>query len=105
MLENGAAGETLSAMRRAMAAPDDVNDAALQDAASALSKELRSRDGIDLSIANALWADPGFPLDRVFVQKCRDLYEADGFPTSWIPIRAALLDDPDECNLLQRLVA
>jgi serine protease inhibitor len=89
MLENGAAGETLAAMRLAMAVPAEMSDAALQESASGLSKELRSREGIDLSIANALWADPGFPLDPVFVRKCRDLYDADAFSFSFVKPEAA----------------
>ena len=89
MLENGAAGETLAAMRRTMAVPDNVSDSALQESASALSKTLRSRQGIELAIANALWSDPSLPLAPDFVQKCRELYEADAFSFSFLKLDAA----------------
>jgi len=77
MAENGAAGKTRSAMRRTLGAPADVSEDAMQESAAALSKALRSHAGVELWIANALWSDPSFPLAAAFVQRCRDLYEAE----------------------------
>jgi serine protease inhibitor len=89
MLENGAAGETLAAMRRTMAVPESVGDGELQEAASELSKALRSREGIELAIANAVWSDPSLPLAPAFVEKCRDLYQAEAFSFSFMQPGAA----------------
>jgi len=77
MLENGAEGQTRAAMRRTLEVPADLSEEAMQSAAAALSKALRSQDGVELSIANALWSDRSLPLAPAFVQRCRDLYEAD----------------------------
>ena len=77
MVENGAAGKTRSAMRRTLEVPAGVSEDAMHESAAALSKAFRSHDGIELSIANALWSDRSMPLAAAFVQRCRDLYEAD----------------------------
>jgi serpin B len=79
MLENGAEGRTRAAMRRTLEVPELLTEDAMQAAAAALSKALRSQDGVELSIANALWSDQSLPLAPAFVQRCRDLYEADAF--------------------------
>lgn len=77
MTESGAAGETRAAMRRTLAVPAGMSEDALHEAASALSKELRSRKDLELSVANALWSDTSMPFAPAFVKHCRDFYEAE----------------------------
>jgi len=77
MTENGAAGKTRSAMRRALETPAGASDDALHESAAALSKTLRSHEGVEISIANALWSDLSMPLAAAFVERCKNLYEAD----------------------------
>lgn len=77
MVENGAAGKTRAAIRSTLEVPARVSDDAMQESTAALSKALRSHDGIELSIANALWSDRSMPLAAAFVRRCRDLYEAE----------------------------
>ncbi len=77
MLENGAAGNTRTAIRRTLELPAGVSEDAMHESAAAMSKTLRSHEGIELSIANALWSDPSMPLAAPFIQRCRDLYEAE----------------------------
>jgi serpin B len=77
MLENGAQDQTRAAMRRTLEVPAGVSEDAMQSSAAALAKALRSHDGVELLIANALWSDRSLPLAAAFVQRCRDLYEAE----------------------------
>ena len=84
MAENGAAGATLTAMRKALALPD-MDAAALNDSAAALLSELKSQDPAALTIANAVWADRRAPLAPEFVKLCASLFSA----------RAASLDFKD----------
>jgi len=79
MLENGAEGQTRAAMRRTLEVPAGVSEDATQASASALLTALRSQEGVELSIANALWSDRSLPLAPAFVQRCQDLYEAQAF--------------------------
>ena len=79
MTETGAAGNTQTAMRHALAVPGSLSEDALHDSASALLKALALRKGVELSIANALWSDVRLPLSASFIQKCRELYAADAF--------------------------
>jgi serpin B len=84
MTENGAAGATRTAMRKALALPD-LEPSALNSSTAALQALLRSRDTAALAIANALWADRHFTLDADFVKLCGTLFGA----------RAASLDFQD----------
>jgi serpin B len=77
MTENGAAGKTRAAMRDTLAIPAKLSEDEFQGAAAALSQSLRSRKDIELSIANALWADRSFRLADGFVKRARDYYDAD----------------------------
>jgi serpin B len=79
MAETGAAGSTRAAIRSTLDVPATVSEQAIQESAAALSKALRSREGVDLAIANALWADSSFPLAPAFVRQCREWFEADAF--------------------------
>jgi serpin B len=54
-----------------------VSEESLHQATAALLKSLNSQQDIELSIANALWSDSGFPLAPRFVQQSKDLYAAD----------------------------
>jgi serpin B len=77
MTESGAAGSTQAAMRKALAVPTGVSEDVLHQSSSALLKSMQSQKGVQLSIANALWSDARLPLAASFVQRCRDLYQAD----------------------------
>ncbi len=71
MTADGAAGSTLTAMRKALALPNlpateiDASSAALQNA-------LKAR----VTIASALWADRHFPLAPAFVKLCGSVFNA-----------------------------
>lgn len=84
MTENGSAGTTRSAMRKALALPD-LDAAVLNASTAALQAALQSRSPCALTIANALWADRHFPLAPDFVKACGSLFGA----------RAASLDFQD----------
>jgi serpin B len=75
MTENGAAGATRTAMRKALALPD-LDAAVLNASTAALQAGLKSQDPAALSIANALWADRRFTLDPDFVKLCASLFNA-----------------------------
>lgn len=77
MTESGAAGSTRAAMRQALAVPAGVSEDDLHQSASALLKSLQSQKGVQLSIANALWSDSRLPMAPSFVERCRNLYQAD----------------------------
>lgn len=77
MTENGAAGKTRAAMRKTLDVPAGMGEEDLHGSASALMKTLRAQKGIDLSIANALWADLSMPLAPDFVRRCNQLYDAE----------------------------
>jgi serine protease inhibitor len=76
MAEVGSGGETKSAMRRALGLPADANQEALNQAAVALMKKLRLAKSVDLTIANALWADVEATVAAEFVSVCQEVYEA-----------------------------
>ena len=77
MTEGGAAGKTRTAMRHALGAAAATNDEAFHESASALLQSLRAQKGVELSIANAIWSDPGMPLNADFVRKCQSMYDAE----------------------------
>ncbi len=77
MTEDGAAGKTRAAMRHTLAIPSDLSEDAMQAAASELLKSLRSRTGVELSIASGLWSDPSFPLAPAFIEHSRRFYDAE----------------------------
>jgi serpin B len=77
MTESGAAGQTRADMRKALAVPATAGEHALHESASALLKSLQSQKGVRLAIANALWSDTRWPLAPSFVERCRNLYQAD----------------------------
>jgi serine protease inhibitor len=77
MAETGSAGRTRTDMRRALDVPAGVSEDAMHESAAALSKALRSREAVELSIANALWADVSMPLAAAYIQRCREWYDAE----------------------------
>jgi serpin B len=88
MTENGAAGETRTAMRKALALPD-LDAAVLNASTAALQAVLKSRDPAALTIANALWADRHFTLEPDFVKLCATQFGARATPLDFEDGRAA----------------
>ena len=77
MTESGAEGESRKAMRQTLAVPADVSEEALHQSASDLMKSLQAQKGIELNIANALWADKSFPFAPDFITRTHTFYQAD----------------------------
>jgi serpin B len=78
MLELGAAGETRASVRRTLQVPPEVSESDLHNSTAALSQALRqARPGVEISIANAVWADRHISLAADYVARCRTLYQAD----------------------------
>ncbi len=75
MTENGAAGATRTAMRKALSLPP-LDAAALNASSVALQGLLKGRDPGALTIANALWADRQFTLAPDFVKLCESVFNA-----------------------------
>jgi serpin B len=88
MTENGAAGTTRTAMRKALALPD-LDAAALNASTAALLATLKSGDPAALAIANALWADRHFTLSPDFVKLCATQFGARATPLDFADARAA----------------
>jgi serine protease inhibitor len=96
MAESGAAGETRSAMRKTLSVPASLSmrEGALGEAGSTLLKTLQSQQGIELSIANALWSDTKMPLSPGFVQRCHNSYEAEAATLDFSkPATADIIND------------
>jgi serine protease inhibitor len=92
MAENGSAGTTRTAMRKALALPDR-DAAALNGSAAALLSALKGRDPAVLTIANALWADQHFTLAPDFVKACESTFGARAASLNFADAKAA-----DEIN-------
>jgi serpin B len=89
MAELGAAGATRGEIRRALQVPADLSEEKLHASISAMSHSLRLSEGVELSIANALWADHQTPLAADFVAHCRELYEAEAHTLDFLSPDAA----------------
>jgi serine protease inhibitor len=76
MAEVGAAGETKSAMRRALGLPADAGQEVLNQSTVALMKKMRLARSVDLTIANALWADVAATIAAEFASVCQEVYDA-----------------------------
>ena len=76
MTKNGAAGATERVMRKTLALPSYPSDAAINDAIFSIMRSLRLQVGVDLTIANALWADVRFTFAQEFVRLSESIYEA-----------------------------
>ncbi|WP_309120145.1 serpin family protein [Paenibacillus sp.] len=76
MTMNGAEGETLDAMKRTLAL-DALEDDEIQSGYEALADVLmRGTDGIQVALANSLWADEGVPFREAFLDTNRARYDA-----------------------------
>jgi serine protease inhibitor len=75
MTGNGAAGETRQAMAEVLEVAG-LDLAEVNRAHARLMESLAGADGVQLAIANSLWARAGFPFRAEFVQVCRELYQA-----------------------------
>jgi serine protease inhibitor len=76
MTENGASGETKTAMRKVLALPTDASAEAVNLSAATLMKSLHSQGEAELSIANALWVDVQSTISPDFVSACQKIYDA-----------------------------
>ncbi|WP_420130022.1 serpin family protein [Longimicrobium sp.] len=74
MLANGAQGETLAGIERALATGMDIE--ALNGTNAALAEALRGGD-VELAIANSLWARQGVPFQPAFMERNRRFYNAE----------------------------
>jgi serpin B len=97
MAEVGAAGETKSAMRRALRLPVDASQEALNQASAALMKEFRLAKSGDLTIANALWTDIEATVAAEFLSVCQEVYDA--------AVQAIELSQPDAAIAINKCVA
>jgi serpin B len=88
MAENGAGGDTRTAMRKTLALPD-LDAAGLNASTAALLAGLKSRNPDALNIANALWADRRFTLDPEYVKLCTTLFGASAATLDFRDARAA----------------
>jgi serine protease inhibitor len=76
MLESGAAGGTQAAIRQVLEIPQAESETELRESALALSQSFGQRDGVALSIANALWWDRQITLAAAFIEQCKKYYDA-----------------------------
>ncbi|HEX2079463.1 MAG TPA: serpin family protein [Longimicrobium sp.] len=74
MLANGAQGETLAGIERALATGMDLE--ALNGTNAALAQALRTAD-VELAIGNSLWARQGVPFLPAFLERNRRFYDAE----------------------------
>ena len=81
MAELGTSGPTREAIRRTTGTDPD--------ALASLSRSLRARNGVELSIANAVWADRRITLAPAFVSQCRELFQADARTLDFLDPEAA----------------
>ncbi|HEU0298725.1 MAG TPA: serpin family protein [Longimicrobium sp.] len=74
MLANGAEGETLAGIERALAAGMELE--ALNGTNAALAQALRTAD-VELAIGNSLWGRQGVPFLPAFMERNRRFYDAE----------------------------
>lgn len=77
MTEGGAAGETRKAMRSALSVSPTASEPTLHNASSALMNVMRSLRGAEVTVANALWSDVHLPLAAEFIERSKQLYDAE----------------------------
>ncbi len=96
MIENGAKNATKSAIRKALALAPEASDQAVGATVSALQHSLHF-EGIELSIANAIWTDRHIHLLPAYVHMCEEIYGA----------KVAALDfsQPDAANKINAWVS
>jgi serpin B len=76
MAGNGAGGETKSAMWSTLALPPVLTVDELNSSIAALSKLLKSQKGVEISIANALWASLAFHFSKEYAARCEAAFQA-----------------------------
>lgn len=87
MTENGSAGSTRTAMRKALALPDQ--DAAHLNASSRALQSFLLKDPGTLTVANALWSDRHFTLAPEFVKLCESTFHAHAASLDFVDPKAA----------------
>ena len=87
MTENGAAGTTRTAMRKALGLAD--RDAAQLNASSAALMSFLLKDPGALTIANALWSARHFTLAPDFVKLCESTFHAHAASLDFVDPKAA----------------
>ena len=94
MLANGAQGQTLAGIQRALGTGMDVDG--LNGTNAALAQALRSGD-VELAIANSLWAREGVPFLPSFMETNRRYYQAE--------VAALDFDSPEAAARINRWVS
>ena len=77
MTYNGASGDTQSAMAGALAIKGMSLEELNKAAAALLSNLQQPGEGVQLSVANSLWARNGVTFDPAFMDRNREFYEAE----------------------------
>jgi len=76
MMENGAGGETKTALRKVLSLPTETREQGINDSIVLLLKRLRQQKGAEFEIANALWAGKEFAIASEFMVACQEIYDA-----------------------------
>ena len=76
LAELGASGATGEAIRQTLYLPAGISSSDMRVSAWAHASRLRSHESIQLSIANAIWADERLPLNPKFTAMAEELYDA-----------------------------
>ncbi len=76
MTGNGAAGKSKAAIWSTLALRPNVTDDQLNASIAALTKLLDSQKGVQLSIANALWASLAFQFSKDYAARCEAAFQA-----------------------------
>lgn len=76
MTANGAEGATLRSMLNGLELPDATLDD-LNTAMGRLLQDARGVAGVQLAIADALWGNQQVSFDQAFLQRCREVYQAE----------------------------
>jgi serine protease inhibitor len=96
MTMNGARGETLDGMRTALGF-GDLDAGAINQSYRQLIDLLRGLDrGVDMRIANSIWALAGFPFHEAFLQAARRYFDAE--------VTALDFGAPDAAAIINRWV-
>ena len=97
MIENGARGETKTALRKVLSLPTEISKQTINDGIVLLMKRLRQQKGAELDIANALWAGTEFTIESNFMLACQEIYDA--------AVRTLDLNQPSAASVINNWVA
>jgi len=97
MMENGAGGETKTALRKVLSLPAETREQDINDSIVLLLKRLRQQKGAELEIANALWAGTEFTIASEFMLACQEIYDA--------AVRTLDLNQPSAARAINEWVA